>query len=60
MQNSFIYLGPTMHRTELVSLFTASIAVSAPSIESSQINFRVIDMGAQIHGSVVHSSQELE
>lgn len=49
-----------MHRTELVSLFTASIAVSAPSIESSQINFRVIDMGAQNHGSVVHSSQELQ
>lgn len=49
-----------MYRTELVSLFMASIAAAAPSIESSQISFRVIDMAAQNHGSVVHSSQELE
>lgn len=49
-----------MHLTELVSLFTASIATTAPSIESSQISFRVINMAGQNQGSVVHSSQELE
>lgn len=49
-----------IHLTMLVAIFTASIAVAAPSIEYSQINFKVTNTTAQNHGHVVNSPQELE